>query len=143
MSARMAPLEHASATLDVVIVVSAPGFDTQRRKINIAAGVLSREHVALAPAAAADGAGEPTNALSASERTVQAPPLVRNDEAMGVPAAGRSPPDGEGGAEPVYKRWWFWTAIGAVAAAGIVSAVLIGRRGDDCQAAMGGACPKW
>jgi hypothetical protein len=26
---------------------------------------------------------------------------------------------------PVYKRWWFWTAIGAVTAAGAVTALLV------------------
>jgi tetratricopeptide (TPR) repeat protein len=31
---------------------------------------------------------------------------------------------------PVYKRWWFWTAIGAVAAASVVGVVLLGRNSD-------------
>jgi Tfp pilus assembly protein PilF len=32
--------------------------------------------------------------------------------------------------EPFYTRWWFWTAVGAVAAAGVVAFFLVGR-GDD------------
>jgi len=37
--------------------------------------------------------------------------------AASSPAAGESP--------PVYKRWWFWTGLGAVVAAGIVTAVVL------------------
>ena len=69
--------------------------------------------------------------------------MVRNDAETGSPSAGTSPSGAERGDEPVYKRWWFWTAIGVVAAAGVASAVLISRGGGDCQAPTGGACPKW
>jgi len=30
-----------------------------------------------------------------------------------------------GGSSPVYKRWWFWTGLGAVVAAGVVTAVVL------------------
>jgi tetratricopeptide (TPR) repeat protein len=30
-----------------------------------------------------------------------------------------------------YTRWWFWGAVGAVAAAGVVAFILVGRGGDD------------
>jgi len=125
-----------------VIVVSAPGFETQRRKINVAARVLSREHVALVPADVAAVPNVPS-VPGAPERPGPVPALVVNDGATGAPSAGRSPPDAEGDSDPVYKRWWFWTAIGTVAVAGVVSAVLISRGGDDCRTPMGGACPKW
>jgi hypothetical protein len=35
----------------------------------------------------------------------------------------------------VWKRWWFWTGVGAVVAAGVVTAVVISKRGEvgDCM----------
>jgi hypothetical protein len=42
---------------------------------------------------------------------------------------------------PVYKRWWFWTAIGVAVAAGVVVAVTAGGAKDPgCD--PGRACPK-
>ncbi|MEO1171773.1 MAG: PEGA domain-containing protein [Myxococcota bacterium] len=32
--------------------------------------------------------------------------------------------------EPWYKKWWVWTAIGGVAAAGVVTAILVSSGGD-------------
>jgi len=31
-------------------------------------------------------------------------------------------------ATPVYRRWWLWTAVGAVAAAGVVTGAVLGAR---------------
>jgi hypothetical protein len=42
------------------------------------------------------------------------PPLLVRDRPEATPA-------------PVYKRWWFWTAIGAVAAGAAVGIVLATR----------------
>jgi len=32
---------------------------------------------------------------------------------------------------PIYKRWWFWTIVGAVVAGGVVGGVVAGTRGSD------------
>jgi hypothetical protein len=40
-----------------------------------------------------------------------------------IATPGSRPPPEEG--HPVYTRWWFWTAIGVVAAGGIAAALLI------------------
>jgi hypothetical protein len=32
--------------------------------------------------------------------------------------------------EPVYRKWWLWTAIGAAVAAGVTAVVLLGRSGS-------------
>jgi tetratricopeptide (TPR) repeat protein len=29
---------------------------------------------------------------------------------------------------PIYKRWWFWTVLGAVAAGGVITGVVVGTR---------------
>jgi hypothetical protein len=31
------------------------------------------------------------------------------------------------GTTPVYKKWWFWTAVGAVVIAGVVAGVALSR----------------
>jgi hypothetical protein len=40
-----------------------------------------------------------------------------------VATPGSRPPPEE--SHPIYKRWWFWTAIGVVAAGGVAAALLI------------------
>ncbi len=48
-------------------------------------------------------------------------------------APGKSPemPDDDHTSTPVYKTWWFWTAVGVVAAAGIVTGTVIGLSGGE------------
>jgi len=38
--------------------------------------------------------------------------------------------------KPLYTKWWFWLTIGSVAAAGITTAVILGRRPTDVPVAM-------
>jgi len=46
------------------------------------------------------------------------------------------------GQAPVYKRWWFWTAIGAVVAGGVVTAVVLssGTTRPACSSTIVGGC---
>jgi hypothetical protein len=48
-------------------------------------------------------------------------PVDRTAELVSAP---RPAPEGD---SPVYKRWWFWTGIGAVVVGGAVTAVLLSR----------------
>ena len=45
--------------------------------------------------------------------------------AAAVVATGPSP---EPPKRPIYKRWWFWTVMGAVVAGGVITGVLLGTR---------------
>jgi hypothetical protein len=38
-------------------------------------------------------------------------------------APSRPPPSGK----PLLRQWWFWGAVGAVAALGVVTAILLGQ----------------
>jgi RNA polymerase-interacting CarD/CdnL/TRCF family regulator len=38
------------------------------------------------------------------------------------------PPSEPAASPPIYKRWWFWTGIGAVVAGAVVTAILLGTR---------------
>lgn len=45
----------------------------------------------------------------------------------------QSPSPGDTESPPVYKRWWFWTGVGAVVAGAVITAVLLsGRKVEDC-----------
>ena len=56
--------------------------------------------------------------------TVDLAVLPSTERADASPISGERPPE----ATPVYKRWWLWTTIGAVAVAGGVTAALLVRR---------------
>jgi len=47
-------------------------------------------------------------------------------ESPGILQTGLSPEPHE--STPTYKRWWFWTGIGAVVAGGVVTAILLGSK---------------
>jgi len=51
-------------------------------------------------------------------------------------------PGGQAEAAPVYKRWWFWTAIGAVVVGGVITAVVLssGTTRPACATTIAGGC---
>src|SRR5262249_54867086 len=63
-----------------------------------------------------------------------APPPVGSTPAILTTSPAREPA-AEGAPSPVYKRWWFWTAIGAAVAGAAVVGVVVARRGEigDCR----------
>jgi hypothetical protein len=67
-----------------------------------------------------------------------APPSATGGDPMML-TAGPGPGTHAGGEAPVYKRWWFWTGIGAVVVAGVVTAVVLssGTTRPTCTAAGG------
>jgi hypothetical protein len=73
-----------------------------------APAVPAAEPVAMPPAPAAAPATD-------------LPPSRAAQDLSGPPAAGNSPAE----ARPFYKRWWFWGTVGAVVAAGAVTAVVL------------------
>jgi len=46
--------------------------------------------------------------------------------------------------QPITSKWWFWTAIGAAVAGGLVAIYLVERTPSPpgCPAAMGYVCPR-
>ena len=66
------------------------------------------------------------------------PPIVVGASGPTAPAAIdlSSPSQPEPAASPpIWKRWWFWTGVGAVVAVGVVAGVAAARRGQvgDCM----------
>jgi hypothetical protein len=68
----------------------------------------------------------PPPTVPASTATVPAAVEPHAQDALGITRA-EPPPEPEP-APPVYKRWWFWTGIGAVVAGGVVTGVLLTRK---------------
>jgi hypothetical protein len=76
--------------------------------------------------------------------TVAAIPLA----AEPVPSANRvanltsnpAAPGATSSDEPIFKRWWVWTGIGGVVAAGSVTAFLLARRSSNPCSGIGYAC---
>jgi hypothetical protein len=98
----------------VQLTARAPGYVETTRAIQIGGGALLREHVVLAAAPKA-------NEISLAAPPVAPPPVV-------VVAPGATEPGEQTDSEArpaIYKRWWFWTAIGVVAAGVTVSALLL------------------
>ncbi|MEO5769595.1 MAG: PEGA domain-containing protein [Polyangia bacterium] len=108
------------------LAVEAAGYQPERRSIDVSAGALVREHVVLQAATVAeqpkvnvirqggDGDGNP-----------------RSLDPSAIPA---------GAGPAIYRRWWFWVAVGAVTVAAGGTAYYFATRNEGCQAAIGGTC---
>jgi hypothetical protein len=132
----------------------APNRATVERKIQdlerkVAAA--PRPNPALAspapPAAGSPGSVAPAPVVSPPSSTATTPPpvttavppsIVASAGAPTAPAAidlSTSPPAEPAANPPIWKRWWFWTGVGAVVAVGVVAGVAVARRGQegDCM----------
>jgi len=85
------------------------------------------------PAAGAPEATSP--AAPAAPKSETAPPPVENtppsapvhaDNAPGVDLT-RAPADQPAPSSPIYKKWWFWTAVGVVAVIGVGAGIAASR----------------
>ena len=103
----------------VVRAVPAPyGSEVQAGLFNLISGSLIRT------ARVVFGQGEPEKpAQRIVERLLQTEPVD-------VPLAGTARAPGSGGDGGVLTKWWFWTAVGAVVAGGVVTAVLLTQDSD-------------
>jgi len=75
---------------------------------------------AAQPSAAAAPAAPAAAAIPPSAAVAIAPAPLGIQQSAPPPQPQESP--------PVYKRWWFWTGIGAVVAGGVVTGVLLSKK---------------
>jgi hypothetical protein len=76
---------------------------------------------------AASPASGPVPAPAASARAITPPPVASPP----IDLLARPPEPPVAPSEtPIYKRWWFWTGIGAVVTAGVITGVVVSRRGE-------------
>lgn len=122
-----------------VVSVDARGFVAEERAVEVVAGTLVREHVALVPWSA----GQPPGVAAGSVAIAAPSPAVippSGPAAAGVNLRSSASPPPAAPPDGILRRWWFWAVLGGVAVAGGVSAYLLFRTGDKCQAPAGGVC---
>jgi tetratricopeptide (TPR) repeat protein len=68
----------------------------------------------------------PAPVVVAPPPAIEPAPSTPDASAMVVSSA----PPSSGEAHPIYARWWFWTAIGVVAAAAVITAVAVSSGGS-------------
>jgi hypothetical protein len=66
----------------------------------------------------------------------QAPPAATSSDLTSIPAA----PNESTNDQPLYKKWWVWTGVGAVVVGGTVTAFLLTRRSNDPCSGVGYTC---
>ena len=86
-----------------------------------------------APPAAQPAAVAPVAPIPPPAPTVAAPPPAI-EPAVSAPGASAtlvsSAPPTASESHPVYTRWWFWTAIGVVAAGAVITAIAVSSSGS-------------
>lgn len=93
-------------------------------KIEELQGAARKHEVEAVPA--------PTPPPSATQAAAPSPALppsaavATTSDPLGI--AQSAPPPEPRESPPVYKRWWFWTGIGAVVAGGVVTGVLLSKK---------------
>jgi hypothetical protein len=118
----------------VTVTVRARGYTDTVRTIDVKAGAGLRENVMLV------AAPQPRSAPSLA---LAAPVPVASDRTSSLVAQPDSSGPGDASDRPLYARWWFWTAIGAVAAGGIAAAILLSRGHSSPCDASASACTTW
>ncbi len=116
----------------VTYTVHADGYLDATGAVDVRSGDAVRENVVLVAAA-------PVRAPATVPLALNPPPAP--DEA-GSSLVRQAPPAEQEVESPVYTRWWFWTAIGAVVAGGVVTAVVLTRgKSSMCDANV--PCSTW
>jgi tetratricopeptide (TPR) repeat protein len=87
---------------------------------------------AAAPANTGAVAAAPAPTLPPAPPSPSPSPAPRPGTVLTGAEASRADQEQEPGADsvPITRRWWFWTGIGAVVVAGVVTAVVLSRGGD-------------
>jgi hypothetical protein len=116
----------------VTVTVRAKGYADTIRTIEVNAGDSLRENVTLVANVSAPIAPPVALVAPAPTATEQTPSLVAQPGSTA----------GEESDRPVYARWWFWTAIGAVAAGGVAAAILLSR-GHSSPCDANATCTTW
>lgn len=119
----------------VSLKVSYAGYTDLTRPLKVKIGTLVREHVELHPLLPLASAIGVVAKSPPPEASATGPALIAASGSGTNPSAA-SGPEADQEESPVYRRWWFWTAIGVVAlgtgAALLLSSRSAGTGGDTC-----------
>jgi hypothetical protein len=124
----------------VTLSVRANGHVDSSRSLELKKGDFAREHVSLQPAPRAPE-GPTVPVYVAETLALEATRSGANGNAGGPPLI-EKPGQGAAASDdgtPLYKRWWFWTIVGAVVVGGAATAFMLTRGGSEC-AEPGATC---
>ena len=98
--------------------------DAVLKKIDELQGAAGQHGAQPAPAPTAQPSAAPAPRPSATLATAAPPEVVATaPDPLGISQS--APPPEPQASPPVYKRWWFWTGVGALVAGGVVTGVLV------------------
>ena len=121
---------------DSSMTASATGYVAVTRAVKVTAGGHVTEQVDLQPIAPVTPAIALSSGAGAGEATgSNAPTLVSQPDTAGGTTAEASP--------PIYRRWWFWTAIGAAVIAGTAGVFIATHSGSAPPACNVSPCTVW
>ena len=116
----------------VQLSVRAKGHVDSSRSLELKKGDFVREHVTLQAAPRApEGAPVPVYVAETLALEATRPGAGSNP---GGPPLIEKPAQGQAGSDdspPLYKRWWFWTIVGAAVVGGAATAFML-TRGSEC-----------
>jgi hypothetical protein len=130
----LSPDEFAVAALYAGMIADSMGETARART------AFQRALAAVPEVELPEEAPPKTRKLFASVQAPQRTVVARPD-----PVATPIDPDATAGETPLYKKWWFWTVIGATVAAGATAAVLIAGSSEEdggrsCSSPAGQGC---
>jgi hypothetical protein len=98
------------------------------KKIEALQSPTDQRETQAGAAPSAGTAGQPGSATIANPPASLADPgsTTTSSDPLGISQSSSTPPLEE--SPPVYKRWWFWTGLGAVIVGGVVTGVLLSRQ---------------
>ena len=133
-----------TVTLDLrpPATAAAPGSPAAVAVVAESPGVAATPAVEETPAVAATPTAEETPAVAVMPAVAEISLVAALPPANPTANLTSSPetPEPTGQAQPVYRKWWVWTGIGGVVAAGSVTAFLLTRRSSNPCGGIGYAC---
>jgi hypothetical protein len=100
--------------------------DAVLKKIDELQGKGGQAEPASAPSPAPAAQPRAAPAATAAPAVPPVAATASTPDPLGISQS--SPPPEPQESPPVYKRWWFWTGIGAVVAGGVVTGVLLSKK---------------
>lgn len=100
--------------------------DAVLKKIDELQGAAGKHEAETAPVPAPVAPSSAAPAMAPASAVPASAAVATQPDPLGI--AQSSPPPEPQESPPVYKRWWFWTGIGAVVAGGVVTGVLLSKK---------------
>jgi hypothetical protein len=138
------PMSHPArvAETQVTLQVRAPGSVEITRVLPVRLGDLIREHVDLRPLPSRSLALG-SKALSSADSGTTSPEVAASRAMLTTKTTAGGHADPNLQTRPITRRWWFWTGLGALVAAGVGTTVVLSRdRSTNFPTCANAECPR-